>query len=267
MKINTTLMERPCLKTLSHSQVNAYQEEGFLILRSVFSATTVEALGKEVDEIARQHRDRIDAKNMRVRFKPDTQTGEPIFEVFDPIADLSPIAYRMAHDERVLNILHDLYGEPAVLFKEKLIYKPPRSLGATLHQDWIAWPGFPESFLTVLVAIDPFTAEAGATEVYPGLHRRGYLSTKDGQHHYLEHDSLGVSPVPLLLYPGDVAIFGCFAPHRSAPNNSSTSRRGYFMSYNALSDGGDQYEKHYREFHDWIRRKAPADIRDQLYFR
>lgn len=262
-----TLVDQPLLKTLSREQVQSYHDDGYLILRSVFLVEKVYALGDEGDRIARDHSELIDQKNLRVRFKPHVESGQPVFEVLDPIADLSAIAKEIAQDEHMKDILHDIYGEPACLFKEKLIYKPAGAIGATLHQDWIGWPGFPESFLTVLVAIDCFSHESGATEVYPGLHKQGYLSPKDGQHHCLVHESLGVEPVPLLLEPGDVAIFGCFTPHRSAPNLSNSSRRGYFISYNALSDGGDQYQKHYREFHEWIRAKSPAETRDQLFFR
>src|SRR5262249_43202585 len=150
---------------------------------------------------------------------------------------------------------------------DKLIYKPPGATGATLHQDWIAWAGFPESFLTVVVAIDPFTVDSGATEVFPQYHTRGYLSAKDGQHHYLELGELPTVPVPLLLNPGHIPIFTCFTPHRSAPNTAPQARRGYFISYNAHSDGGDQYEKHYREFHAWLRAQAPDDKRPHLFFR
>ena len=252
---------------LSAEQVAHYRREGYLVLPGVFTPAEAAALGDDVDRVRREGEDRIDPLNMRARFKPDTATGADVFEVFDPVADLSPVANRVAHDRRLFDRLHDLYGEPAHLFKEKLIYKPAGATGATLHQDWIAWPGFPESFLTVVVAIDPFTADSGATEVFPRCHTTGYLSAKDGQHHYVALDTLPVEPVPLVLAPGDVAVFGCFTPHRSAPNRSAIPRRGYFISYNRASEGGDQYVSHYREFHAWIRAKTPADKREKLYFR
>ena len=237
------------------------------ILRGVFGAAEIQRLSDDVDRVGREQAALIDANNMRVRFQPHKDTNEPIFEVFDPISDLSPVARAITHDRRILEPLHDLYGEPAELFKDKLIYKPPGATGATLHQDWIAWPGFPESFLTVLLAIDPFTAENGATELFPRCHRNGYMSPKDGQYHYVELGKLPVEPVPLLLSPGDVAIFTCFTPHCSAANRSAFGRRGYFISYNARSDGGQQYAKHYREFHDWIRAKSPVEKQPRLFFR
>lgn len=265
MSSNTVTASR--LLNLAPEQVSFYREQGYLVLRNVFSPVVIESLGLEGDRLAQERADLIDPRNMRVRFKPSVNGGLPLFEVFDPIADLSPVAKAVAHDPVLLEVLHDLYGEPACLFKDKLIYKPAGATGATLHQDWIAWPGFPESFLTVLVAIDPFTETNGATEVYPGLHKHGYLSPKDGQHHVLSAESLACTPVTLLLDPGDVAIFGCFTPHVSAENRSSDSRRGYFISYNALSDGGDQYEKHYREYHAWIRDRVAGNSRDQLFFK
>lgn len=253
--------------TLSDAEIAFYRSEGYLIVRGLFAAKEIDRLAADTDRVRRQRADLIDSNNMRARFQQHHQTNESVFEVFDPISDLSPVARAIALDRRILDRLHDLYGEPAELFKDKLIYKPPGAIGATLHQDWIAWPGFPESFLTVLVAIDSFTAESGATEVFPHCHTSGYLSSRDGRHHYVELADLPAAPVPLLLEPGDIAIFTCFTPHRSGPNTSALERRGYFISYNARSDGGGQYAKHYREYHDWIRAKTPPEKRVHLYFR
>ena len=257
----------PALRVLSEADVAFYKTEGYLVVRDLLQPAEVQRLAEDVERVRRERSDLIDPNNLRIRFKPHQQTNEPLFEVFDPISDLSPVARAVTRDRRLLDRLHDLYGEPAELFKDKLIYKPAGATGATLHQDWIAWPGFPESFLTVLLAIDPFTVDSGATEVFPRCHKAGFLSPKDGQHHYVELGALPTKPVPLLLEPGDIAIFTCFTPHRSAANNSEIPRRGYFISYNAASDGGQQWTRHYREFHDWLRAKAPEDRRPLLFFR
>jgi ectoine hydroxylase-related dioxygenase (phytanoyl-CoA dioxygenase family) len=72
--------------------------------------------------------------------------------------------------------------------------------------------------------------------------------------------------VHLLLEPGDVAIFGGFTPHRSDPNVSDRWRRQLYLSYNALSDGGEQRTQHYREFHDWLRTKYGEHGKTETYF-
>lgn len=264
MPTNPTLT---ATRGLTADQRDHYTSAGYLLLRQVFTPAEVAELAEDVDRVCEENTSLIDPHNMRVRFQPHHETGQPVFEKFDPVADLSPVARSITGDRRILDPLAELYGEPAELFKDKLIYKPPGATGATLHQDWISWRGFPETFVTVLLAIAPFTAENGATEIYPGIHQQGYLSPRDQLHHHLDHDVLGVEPIPLLMEPGDLAIFSCFAPHRSAPNRTHESRRGYFISYNARSDGGQQYLRHYREYHEWIRGKAPEDVRDILFFR
>jgi ectoine hydroxylase-related dioxygenase (phytanoyl-CoA dioxygenase family) len=267
--VTSEILERTVTPSgiLSDAQISFYHEEGYLVLRNVFTADDILRLAADVDRVCRERTDLIDLHNMRVRFKPHQETNRLVFEVFDPISDLSPSARAITRDRRILDRLHNLYGEPAEVFKDKFIYKSSGVIGATLHQDWIAWPGFPESFLTVLVAIDPFTADSGATEVFPRCHNEGYLSARDGQFHAVELDALQTEPVPLLLEPGDIAIFGCFTPHRASPNTSGMARRGYFISYNARSDGGDQHARHYREYHDWILAKTPEEKRFLLFFR
>ncbi len=181
--------------------------------------------------------------------------------------DLSPVCRRLAFDPRLLAALAALYDEEARLFKDKLIFKPPGMKGYGLHQDWIAWPGFPTSFLTVLVPFDAADVNNGCTEVFPGYHRQGSLSPKDGHYHELPAELVDESKcAPLELEPGDVAVFGGFTPHRSAPNRSDRWRRQLYLSYNKRSDGGDQREKHYEEFHRWLRVKYAEYNKTDVYF-
>src|SRR5262249_17795802 len=185
----------------------------------------------------------------------------------DPVIDLSPGCRSLALAPRLLEVLGDLYGEPACLFKDKLIFKPPGVKGYGLHQDWIAWPGFPRSFLTVLVPLESATRDNGWTEVFPGYHQHGSLSAEDGDYHELSTDLVDESRGVLLeLEPGDVAIFDGFTPHRSAPNRSERFRRQLYLSYNKLSDGGEQREKHYAEFHAWLRKKYAQYGKTEVHF-
>src|SRR5262249_29248469 len=126
---------------------------------------------------------------------------------------------------------------------------------------------FPRSFVTAAVAIDPCGPANGCTEVFPGLHRRGCLTPEDGDYHVVPDSAVaGVPAVPLELQPGDVALFGCFTPHRSAPNRTARLRRLLYLSYNAHAEGGDCRDAHYRAFHTWLEGKYAQYGKHDTYF-
>ena len=250
----------------SSIDVERYVADGFVIVRGLLSPAEIAEASDEADRLF-SRRDLIDSKNLRCRWQNHYQNGECRFDTFDPVIDLSPVMDRLAHDARILAAVGDLYGEDAFLFKDKLIYKPPGATGYGLHQDYIAWESFPKSFVTVLVPIDAADEENGCTEVFPGYHQSGYLSPNDGNYHELSPSTIDEAKgVKLVLSPGDIAIFGCMTPHRSAPNRSQTWRRQLYLSYNSRSDGGDQREAHYNEFRTWLKGKYAEFGKHDTYF-
>ena len=249
------------VEKLSQERLSEYETHGFLVLRNVFDAGEMRQLRSESERLLTECRDLIDPNNLRCRFMPHRLTGESLFEVFDPVNDISPISRSFCLDRRILNTVESLYGEPACLFKEKLIFKPPGARGYQLHQDIpLAWKGFPRSFVTVMIPIDPSSEENGCTVVYSGYHS-DFLST-DGSVYMLPDNCVDESRrAALVLNPGDIAIFHGLTPHRSAPNCSDQMRRVLYISYNAESDGGDQRETHYTEFRNRMceHRKSSSD--------
>jgi hypothetical protein len=252
--------------TVSISQRAAWERDGYLIVRSLFGVAEI-ALAALEAEVLLGRRELIHTDNIRCRWQPHVDTNECLFETFDPVIDLAPVCHQLAHDPRLMALLAGLYGEPACLFKDKLIFKPPGAKGYDLHQDYISWPSFPQTFVTVLVPLDPSDRSNGCTLVYPGHHQQGYLSPHDGMYHPLPPETVDeAGAVALELQPGDVAVFGCFTPHRSDPNRSPRWRRQLYLSYNALSDGGPRREQHYREFHVWLRERYAEYGRNNTYF-
>src|SRR6478672_8828643 len=130
-----------------------YERDGYVIVRTLYNRAEMNRAADEAEVLLRKT-DLIDTRNLRCRWQTNVQTGECSFETFDPVLDLAPVSRALAHDRRLTALLAELYGEPACLFKDKLIFKPPGVNGYGLHQDWIAWPGFPRSFLTVLIPLD-----------------------------------------------------------------------------------------------------------------
>ena len=252
---------------LAHEHQQQFHSNGFAKVPAIFSPEEVSALRSEAGRLF-ERTDLIDSDNIRCRWQNHVETGECRFDCFDPVIDLSPVMEKLARDSRIVGAVSALYGEPACLFKDKLIFKPPHAVGYGLHQDYISWESFPESFVTVIVAIDRSDAANGATEVFPGYHKLGCLSPKDGMYHELTGDQVDLSKgVVLDLDPGDIAIFSGFTPHRSAPNHSGQWRRLAYLSYNAFSDGGDQREKHYAEFKSWLMERYAEYGKTNIFFR
>jgi hypothetical protein len=147
---------------LSPDQIAAYHRDGFLTMPGVFAADAA-ALQAECERLTGL-KPLIDSNNIRCRWQDHAETGECRFDCFDPVIDISPVCERIARSPLLSDMAEQLYGEPAFLFKDKLIFKPSGAKGYDMHQDFISWEGFPESFLTAIVAIDPSDAASGATE-------------------------------------------------------------------------------------------------------
>jgi 2-aminoethylphosphonate dioxygenase len=261
--MNTQIATAP----IDAAQVAQYHADGFLVVRQVFAAERIAELDAEAQRLFLRT-DLIDTNNIRCRWQNHIETGECRFDCFDPVIDLSDACERAARDPKLLEIVSALYGEPACLFKDKLIFKPGGASGYQLHQDYISWKSFPTSFVTVIVAIDAAAASNGATEVFPGYHQQGCLTPRDGKYHQLPDDAVELSKgVVLELAPGDIAMFSGYTPHRSGPNRSSQGRRLLYLSYNALSDGGERREPHYAEFRGWLQDRYAEYGKTATFFR
>lgn len=244
-----------------------FHERGFVLLRSFFEPRFMDELAADAARLWNNEKKLICRANLRCRYMPHHQSGEPLFECFDPIIDLSPSMAQAARDAKLIKVLEAIYGEPAHLFKDKLIFKPAGALGYPLHQDYIAWKNFPKSFLTVLIPIDAATEQNGCTIVYEGRHQEGLFTPSDGQFHPTPRACVSESQrVALEMQPGDIAIFDGFTPHESNANQTANPRRQLYLSYNAHRDRGDRRADHYREFHDWLQTKYPPQNGKEWYF-
>jgi hypothetical protein len=120
------------LTGLDATQVARYAADGYLIVPGVFSSAEIGELGAEAMRV-RGREDLIDTDNIRCRWQDDLD-GVCRFDCFDPVIDFSDACARVARDPRLPAIVSALYGEPACLFKDKLIFKAPNMLGYRLEQ-------------------------------------------------------------------------------------------------------------------------------------
>jgi hypothetical protein len=245
----------------------SYSENGYAVFRGLIPEQLIQPLRDDVAGLLENPAMR-DPANLRCRFKLDPRTGVNILDAVDPVIDVLTGAAEIAAFPPLLEALAGIYGEPARLLKDKLILKTPGTPGYPWHQDFIAWPFFPESFVTAMVGLDASDEHNGCLRIVRGSHRRGYLSPRDGDFHDLGPDSFDPAEVVNVpLRPGDVVVFGAFTIHGSDANQSDGPRRHLYLSYNADSDGGEQRAAHYRYFHAWLRRRYQEYGTKDCYFR
>jgi hypothetical protein len=127
-----------------------------------------------------------------------------------------------------------LIGEPAVLYKEKINYKPSGGAGYAPHQDAPAYR-FVALHVSCMVAVDAATIGNGCLEVVSGAHH-DLLPTDDRG--CIRADVVETLPwTPVELRAGETLWFHSRAPHRSGPNRTRTARRALYPTYNAAAEG------------------------------
>src|SRR3546814_373964 len=118
----------------------------------------------------------------------------------------------------------DLFGEPAILFKDKINFKKPGGDGFKPHQDQQAgWSRYADLFITALVSIDAATTENGCLELAAGFHDEGMIGNE-----WAPLDGSQMSKMQFVACPtrpGDVVFFDSYCPHGSGPNLPDKARR------------------------------------------
>jgi ectoine hydroxylase-related dioxygenase (phytanoyl-CoA dioxygenase family) len=238
-------------RVLSEEQVEQFHRDGFLVVRGMYSAEEVAEITRWTDEVAAYpelpgqymmyfERSRVDDSRILCRI----ENFVPYHEGFS----------QLITRRRMQQAVSELFGEEAVLFKDKINFKLPGGDGFKEHQDVQAgWDDFADLHITAMIAIDETNADNGSLEMIPGMHRQGLLGamwaplTDDDTHH--------AAYEPVHCQPGDAIFFDSFAPHRSRPNRTDKARRVLYITYNRLSEG-DSRAQYYME----KRQSYPPDI-------
>ena len=161
-----------------------------------------------------------------------------------------------------LDILSNIFSKEFVIFKDKYNAKPPGGEGFFAHYDgifkWLdkdgkskdGWYEYANTFVNVLVAIDPMSENNGALEI-SNEHKGSFLklleNTKNNNTPDLKEsieDNLVFNKI--LLNPGDIVLFSNKCPHRSTKNNSKFDRRTIYYTFNP-KDEGDYYVKYFED--------------------
>lgn len=224
---------------LEPSHHKSWETNGFLKISGFFSDSEVAALRQWVAEIESWEQDPVRWLHHYESVSDGTRLSRT--ENFIPYHEGMKSTLTTA---KVSNVISELNGEPAVLYKEKINYKYPGGGGYAPHQDAPAYE-FVKNHTTCLISIDAATVENGCLYFSPGRHREGMIALDaDGCIAPGVADSMEWVPAP--TQPGDILLFSSYIPHKSGANGSSLPRRIIYAVYNNLSDG-DWRDKYYED--------------------
>jgi 2-aminoethylphosphonate dioxygenase len=220
-------------RLFSQAQVEEFDENGFLVLRGLFRSQ-IQMLGEWADELASEPQ--TPGKTMVYREDSLVRQGERIVSRIENFYPHHTGFAVMLDSADMRGRAGELFGEPAVLFKDKINFKMPGGNGFTPHQDVQAgWSTYASVHITALVTIDPATLENGCLELAANHHRKGMVGELWAP--LTDENMKGMRFEPYATEPGDVIFFDSFAPHRSGPNLTDHPRRVLYVTYNKASEG------------------------------
>jgi 2-aminoethylphosphonate dioxygenase len=234
------------------SQVEVFARDGFVVVPQLFDQEEMRRISAWTNELQRQPEE---PGRCWMYFEPSMlRPEERILQRIENFCPYHAGFAALCDGDKLRGFASRLFGEPAVLFKDKITFKLPGGDGFKPHQDQQAgWSTYADLFVTAMVSIDATTAQNGCLELCAGQHTRGLLGEEWKPLTDDDMRRLGGRAVP--TQPGDAVFFDSYTPHASAPNLTAERRRVLYINYNRLS-AGDHRVQYYAD----KRKSFPPDI-------
>lgn len=235
-------LERKARAPLRNDQLEFWRAHGYLKIEEYLDDTECVALSSWVDDLER--RPETAGKWMKY-FERAGNGARQLCRIENFIQYHDGFA-RLITGHRTLAMVSALFGERAVLFKEKINYKLPGGAGFAPHQDAPAFTSFGQSLhITLMASVDATTPQNGCLEVAPHPGGRTTLPLAgDLTIDVKTTEQLAWSPIT--TKPGDLLFFDSYLPHRSGPNRTAHPRRALYLTYNKAAEGNVR-DAYYRE--------------------
>ena len=170
-------------------------------------------------------------------FGQDSNNQSMILIRIEKFIETSPYLESIVNNPSIHSLLKQLLRESAILFKEKINYKPPGAPPDLIHQDSQAgWGDYGSTFVSVLIAVEDSNRSNSCVEYdISGCYINGLagplwtpLTSKDIPNAKMK---------PIETKAGDIIIFNSYVPHGSKVNSSDKRRCNIYLTYNKASDG------------------------------
>ena len=213
---------------LSQADINAYHENGYLVVNNVLSDDEVQELRRVTDDFVDQSRAFSDHTEV-FDLEPGHTAAEPRLRRLKSPVQQHDIYDRIMRHDGILDIVEDLLGPGVRTNGDKLNMKSPQ-YGSPIewHQDWAFYPHTNDDLLAVGVCMDDCLVENGCMLVIPGSHKGPILDHNQDGHFcgaVTEEVQDADNAVPLEVYAGGISLHHVRALHASALNTSPYPRR------------------------------------------
>ncbi len=230
----------------------AFRRDGFVVVPGLFGEEEMRRISAWTDGL--QGLPEVPGRCM-MYFEPSLlRPGERVLQRIENFCPFHDGFAALCDGDKLRSSVSRLFGEPAVLFKDKINFKLPGGDGFKPHQDQQAgWSAYADLFITAMVSLDATTAENGCLELAAGHHTRGLLG--DEWTPLTDDDMRGLGARPVPTQAGDAVFFDSYTPHASGPNLTEERRRVLYITYNRRSVG-DHRVRYYAD----KRKSFPPDI-------
>src|SRR6184192_2332864 len=197
------------------SRIEAFRRDGFVVVPGLFDAAEMRQISVWTDEL--QNLPEVPGRCMKY-FEPSLlRPSERVLQRIENFCPFHAGFATLCEGDKLRGSVSRLFGEPAVLFKDKINFKLPGGDGFKPHQDQQAgWSTYADLFVTAMVSIDDTTLENGCLELAAGQHRRGLIGSEWTP--LTDADMRAMDARPFSTRAGDVIFFDSYTPHGSKPN-------------------------------------------------
>tara|TARA_R110000782_G_scaffold158433_4_gene250551 strand:- start:298 stop:1230 length:933 start_codon:yes stop_codon:yes gene_type:complete len=244
---NTNKEESP----IAYELIEQYQEQGYLLLDTLFSAQEIEHFRKAAQRMLKDDHLKQQAE---VITEPESGDIRSIFKVHS----ISPAFKMLASDHRLVRLAEYILNDQVYIHQSRLNFKPGfRGKEFYWHSDFETWhveDGMPNMrALSMSITLTENHELNGPLMLIPGSHK-DYVVCAGGTppRHFqksLKKQEYGVPSDEALTElisrngittvtgkPGSVTIFDCNTMHGSNGNITPYPRSNVFLVYNAISN-------------------------------
>ena len=152
------------------AQRDAFLRDGLVVVPGLFDEEEIKRISAWTDELE----DLPDAPGRSMKyFEPSLlHPGERVLQRIENFCPFHAGFAALCDGDKLRGSASRLFGEAAVLFKDKINFKLPGGDGFKPHQDQQAgWSAYADLFITAMVSIDATTARTAASSCASGTTR------------------------------------------------------------------------------------------------